>query len=144
MWNVGFAANFQGYEFNDISVRCPTAGKKAPQVTRVEVVRILSNGGGIENFDYGQTRSYQEHNDDEFKIVTLVCGYGGGSRDFATYGGAPSKILATREIDTNRDGIVDGFLTLWDVGGKITGTQFFYQSPSVDGSGSKNVTIFIP
>lgn len=130
---VGLISLVYADDFAGIDVSCPRARKVAPPVSSAMFVRVISAQGGIENIAQGQQKVRKNHSKEGLRVITAVCGYGGKARDVLHYLGTPQNAMSEHDIDSNGDGIADGFLILWNLDGKNPGATAHYEAYSVNG-----------
>ncbi len=128
----------------NINIYCPHARKVAPNVTAAFIVRVISAKGGIEDIYEGQEIATRKHSSQGLKVVTAVCGQGGLGHDFLLYGGAILQPIKEQDIDSNNDGISDGFLILWDMDNKGLGGTLVYKAHSANARGYQEVRLRLP
>lgn len=105
----------------------------APPVSGVGVWFIYSEKGGEEDV-LGKSQTSNNHGGSFMYVATIVIGYGGVSSDFASYGGAGLLLDYTDSegFDNNQDGVIDGWVIIWNLSGKSPGGQFLYTAKSIN------------
>ncbi|MCT4618785.1 MAG: YolA family protein [Marinisporobacter sp.] len=101
----------------------------APPLTKLGVYAVVSSNGGVEYIQPGQIGTQKDHGGSECYVVTYEIGF--SSSKFAKWNSALLKEVHSRHIDTNNDGIVEGYLRWWDISGNDFG-NFTYEAYSAN------------
>jgi hypothetical protein len=102
----------------------------APPLSYLQVYACWSTSyGGYEYFTNSQMSSVNNHGGANMYIVTAELGY--GYSRVAKMNGVTLNSVASQSIDTNGDGIVDGWYYWWDASAFQSGT-FTYQNTSTN------------
>lgn len=99
----------------------------APPVTAVGILEVRSTQINSEPIEENQYTTKYDHGGDEMYVLTYRLGYG---QDYATYNGVAVKYIASRAIDVDNNGVVDGWYFLWNLSGMDSAGTFVYKSTS--------------